>query len=85
MYKNAVFRGKVTVFNSRIALLKKDMLTLLKSVRQKLFLKKIIKVQSSVRKYIMNIRFEKIKEEATKSVTKISAFYRMKKQRRKFL
>ena len=66
-------------------LLKYDMTSLLKNVRQTIFNKKIVKIQNSVRKYLLQIRLEKIKEEGTKSVTKISAFYKMKKQRRLFL
>ena len=61
MYKNAVFRSKWRVFNSRINLLKQDMVSLLKNVRQTIFNKKIIKIQNSVRKYLLQIRLEKIK------------------------
>ncbi len=85
MYKNAVFRKKARITFQRNAILKGYMMEMLGSIRQRILRKKVVKIQNLIRKTLLRIRFEKIKEEATKSVTTISAFWKMKKQRRIFL
>lgn len=85
MYKNAVFRIQVKHFMQKIANFKRAMHSVVEKARETIFNKKIIRVQHVIRKYLWHLRLEKIKEQATKSVTKISSYLKMKKQRKWFL
>ena len=85
MYRSSVFRGQVSTFFRRIAVLKGCLTNLAAEARAKILNRKCSTVQKYVRRYLLEKRLQKIKEQGTKSVTKIAAFYRMRKQRRKFL
>jgi len=61
------------------------MLKLVKKARDSILTRKIIRVQNVIKKYLWHLRLERIKEEATKSVTKISSYLKMKKQRKIYL
>ncbi len=85
VYTNAVFRTKVKTFLKSIKILKTHMKLLAFDVKDKILNNKVLKIQNVVKKFLWQRRLEKIKEEATKSVTKIAAFWRMKRQRRIYL
>jgi hypothetical protein len=85
MYQSSVFRGQVKTFLQSIKVLKINMLFVVGKVREKIKIKKCRKIQRYIKKYLLEKRLQKIKEQATKSVTKISAYLRMKKQRGIFL
>lgn len=85
MYVNSVFRSKAKAQFKRVAILKGYLCQLVAEVRTQIMNDKCSKLQKVIRKYLMEKRLQKIKEQATKSVTKIAAYYRMKKERRRFL
>ena len=85
MYQCSVFRGKVNRFFKRIAIFKGQLCGLVAQVRMDIMNRNCTKVQIACRKYILEKRLQKIKEQGTKSVTKIAAFFKMKRERRKFL
>lgn len=85
MYRNAVFRVKVKVFMRKLAFLKQNLHAVMMNIREAIKAKKVLKVQSSVREYLWQMRWKKIKEVATKSVTKISAYLKMRKERKNYL
>lgn len=85
MYVNSVFRGKAKAQFKRVAIMKGYLCQLVGEVRTQIMNTKCSKVQKVVRRYLMEKRLQKIKEQATKSVTRIAAYYRMKKERSKFL
>jgi hypothetical protein len=85
MYVSSVFRGQVKTFLGSIRILKKHMLAIVAKVREKIKIRKCIKIQKRIKKYLLEKRLQKIKEQATRSVSKISAYYKMKKQRNIFL
>lgn len=85
MYVSSVFRGKVNTFLKRVAILKGHLCQMITKVRAEILNRKCSKIQSYIRKYLLEKRLQKIKEQGTKSVTRIAAFFKMKKERRKFL
>lgn len=85
MYRNALFRVQVRAFTHRIGVLKDSMHRVVRKCRESILNKKVLRVQNVIRKYLWHLRLERIKEEATKSVTKISSYLKMKKQRKAYL
>lgn len=85
MYKSSVFRGQVKTFLSKIYVLKVQMKSLVEKIREKIKIKKIIKVQKAINKFLFQKRLEKIKQQATKSVNTITSIYKMRKQRKIYL
>jgi hypothetical protein len=57
------------------------MLAIVAKIREKIKIRKCIKVQKRIKKYLLEKHLQKIKEQATRSVSKISAYFKMKKQR----
>lgn len=53
MYVSSVFRGKVTVFLSRVAILKAHLCLMVTEIRAKILSKKCSKVQSYIRSYLL--------------------------------
>lgn len=74
-----MFRGQVKKFLFSIKVLKSNMLDLVAKIRQKILNKKCTKIQKYIKKYLLEKRLQKIKEQATKSVTKIASVYKMKR------
>lgn len=85
MYNKAIFRGKVKHFIEIMKTLKNYTIDFSKKVKFRLMEKKVSRIQNTIKKYLWHARLEKIKVEATKSVTRIAAYLRMKKQRKWFL
>ena len=85
MYEHAKFRTQAKDFIKKIKILKIHLLTFLSMVREKIKNKKCKIIQKRIKKFLLEKRLQKIKEQATKSVTKISSVYKMKIQRRIFL
>lgn len=56
MYKNAVFRVGVRRFNQRIGVLKSSMHEVVRSVRESILNKKVLRVQNVIRKYLWYLR-----------------------------
>lgn len=56
MYKNAVFRVGVRRFNQRIGVLKTSMHEVVRSVRESILNKKVLRVQNVIRKYLWYLR-----------------------------
>lgn len=65
--------------------LKYYMFDLVRQARKKIIQKKARSIQYVIKQYLWFIRLERIKEAATKSVTKIGAYFKMKRQRKLFL
>ena len=80
-------KNREKVFNSlkRFALFKGYLVKLIEHIRTKILNKKCSKIQKKIKKYLLDKRLQKIKEAATKSVSKIAAYYRMVKQRAIYL
>jgi hypothetical protein len=85
MYINSVFRGKVKSLFSMVAIFKGHLHWLVERVREKIMARNCKKVQKAVKAFLLERRMQKYREAGTKAVTRLSAFYRMNKQRRKFL
>ena len=85
MYNSSVFRRKVKGLFQMVAIFKGHLLWMVENIRQKILKRKCIKIQKAVKVYLMEKRMEKYRIAGTKAVTRISAFYRMRKQRRKYL
>lgn len=85
MYQSAVFRGQVKAFLQSIRIMKLHMFWLVSEVREKILNHKCSRVQFYIKRYLLEKRFQRIKEQATKSVTKISAQWKMYKQRKIYL
>ena len=54
-------------------------------MREKILNQKCSKIQHYVKRYLLEKRFQRIKEQATKSVTKIGSTWKMYKQRKAYL
>jgi hypothetical protein len=54
-------------------------------VREKILVRKVRKIQNVVKKYLLDKRLEKIKEQATKLVNRLHSVIKMKKQRALYL
>ena len=85
MYVNSVFRGKVKEMFKMVAIFKGHLVKMVEEVRMKIMAKNCAKVQKVVKAFLLERRMQKYRIAGTKAVTKLSAFYRMRKQRRKYL
>ena len=57
---------------------------IVKRVRDAIRTKRVLKIQNSIREYLWQLRWKRIKEAATKSVTIISAYWKMRKLRKHY-
>lgn len=61
MYRNAIFRVKVKVFMRKLAFMKDKLRGVVSNIREAIKVKKVLKIQSSVREYLWQMRWKKIK------------------------
>jgi hypothetical protein len=61
MYVSSVFRGQVSTFLQSIRVLKKHLLIIVAKIREKIKVRKCIKIQKRIKKYLLEKRLQKIK------------------------
>ena len=84
-YKRGKFRQAVNLFFRSLSLFKLKAQQFKQVLSERLRLKRIVKVQRKVKQYLIDTRFKKIEEQATKSAYVIGKTWRMVLQRRKYL
>lgn len=61
MYVSSVFRGQIKTFLQSIRVLKKHLLIVVAKIREKIKVRKCIKIQKRIKKYLLEKRLQKIK------------------------
>lgn len=84
-FRRGKFRQSANLFFRSLSLFKQKIQQFKRVITEKLRLKQIVKVQRTVKQYLIDTRFKKIREQATKSAYIIGKNWRMVVQRRKYL